>query len=60
MSETGKKKLKFYLEISICEKLTCGIKAQDLVDLFKDVGKRSDDKKIVATTKSLGEGSLSS
>ncbi|KAM7209036.1 Ppx/GppA phosphatase family domain containing protein [Naviculisporaceae sp. PSN 640] len=49
VAETGKKKLEIHLEISICEKLAQGVTMQDVIDLFKDVGKRSNDKKVVAT-----------
>ncbi|KAK4220085.1 Ppx/GppA phosphatase family-domain-containing protein [Rhypophila decipiens] len=46
-AETGKKKLRISLEISVCDKLIERVKSQNIHDLFKDIGKRSDDKKVI-------------
>ncbi|KAM7207073.1 Ppx/GppA phosphatase family domain containing protein [Rhypophila sp. PSN 637] len=52
-AETGKKKLRISLEISVCDKLIERVKSQNIHDLFKDIGKRSDDKKVIVVISPL-------
>jgi len=52
VADTGKQ-TKIRLEISISDKLARGIKTEDLIKLFKDVGKRSNDKKVIVTISRL-------
>lgn len=49
----GNKKTKIRLEILISDKLAQGIKTEDLINIFKDVGKRSHNKKVIITASRL-------
>lgn len=51
-AEKGKK-TKIRLEISISDRLAGGIKTEDVVGIFRDLGKGSD-KKVVVTVCRLG------
>ncbi|KAK0731621.1 Ppx/GppA phosphatase family-domain-containing protein [Lasiosphaeris hirsuta] len=47
------KRLKVFLHVSLSEKAAKGIVAQDLIDVFKDVNKLRDDRKVVVSLSRL-------